>query len=85
MQIAVKKLANNKKFLGKKSEKLAMIKKIGDEVIIGFMKQKNRKKTADGIKLLTNKVPLLHRTKASKEDVALVVFYNAEILYDFPR
>eukprot|EP00536_Pseudo-nitzschia_multiseries_P008115 jgi/Psemu1/19607/gm1.19607_g len=82
LELAVKKIANNKKYIGTKSQKLEAIKKVGDEMVIGFIRHRRRMRVVDDIKLLT-KLPLLHRAKTSMQDIALVVFYLGEILHFF--
>eukprot|EP00536_Pseudo-nitzschia_multiseries_P008719 jgi/Psemu1/21208/gm1.21208_g len=70
LELAVKKIANNNKYIGTKNQKLEAIKKVGDEMIIGFIRHRRRMRVADDIKLLT-KLPLLHQAKTSMQDIAL--------------
>eukprot|EP00536_Pseudo-nitzschia_multiseries_P002787 jgi/Psemu1/6311/gm1.6311_g len=72
LELAVKKTANNNKYIGTKTQKLEAIKKVGDEMVIGFIRHRRRMRVADDIKLLT-KLPLLHQAKTSMQDIALVV------------
>eukprot|EP00536_Pseudo-nitzschia_multiseries_P006691 jgi/Psemu1/15855/gm1.15855_g len=70
LELAVKKIANNKKYIRTKNQKFKAIKKVGDEMVIGFIRYRRQMRVADDIKLLT-KLPLLHRAKTRMQDIAL--------------